>query len=334
MKAVGYKKAGPISGPGVLENIEVDIPVAQGRDLLVEVKAISVNPVDTKIRNRVEPDLGGIKVLGWDVAGVVKSVGESVTLFKPGDEVWYAGAIDRPGANSEFHLVDERIVSQKPKSLSFEQAAALPLTSLTAWELIFQRMAIPLESEGNLLIVGGAGGVGSVMIQLAKKLTNLKVIATASRPETIAWVSRLGADAVIDHRDPFSQQLKGFGMDSVEYLVSLTNTQMHLHQYVDILAPQGKLGVIDDPQALDIKPFKTKSISVHWELMYTRSLFQTKDMIEQHNILTRVADMVDNNEIISTFNCNLGKISAENLSEAHKILESGTSIGKLVLSGF
>lgn len=334
MKAIGYRESLPASNATALEDIELPIPEATGRDICVKIKAVSVNPVDTKIRRRVNPEGKEYKVLGWDACGIVESVGEQVSMFRPGDEVWYAGAIDRVGCNAEYHLVDERIVSGKPVSLSFEEAAALPLTSITAWEMLFDRLKLDRDSRGSLLIIGAGGGVGSIMIQLARKLTGVKVIATAGRKETRDWVLSLGADIVIDHNQSLVSGLKAAGLDEVQYIASLTNTDDHIDDIVTLIAPQGKVCVIDDPDVLDIKPFKTKSVSVHWELMFTRSLFQTDDMIEQHRLLAKVAEMVDRGEIKTTLTNHYGAINAENLLKAHVLLESGKSRGKIVLSGF
>lgn len=334
MKAIGYRESLPADNSKALEDIELPVPEAKGHNVLVKIKAISVNPVDTKIRKRVNPEGKEYKVLGWDACGVIESVGDQVTLFSPGDEVWYAGAIDRPGCNAEFHLVDERIVSSKPKSLDFDEAAALPLTSITAWELLFDRLGLNAESRGALLIIGAGGGVGSIMIQLAKKLTAVKVIATAGREETREWVRSLGADVVVDHTKSLAEEISAAGIENVQYIASLTNTDEHIDDIVSIIAPQGKVGLIDDPASMDIKPFKTKSVSLHWELMFTRSLFETDDMIEQHRLLGRVADMVDKGKIRTTLAQHFGSINAENLLRAHVLLESGKSRGKIVLSGF
>ncbi len=334
MKAVGYQKSLPVTDPNVLEDITLDKPQVSGKDLLVKVEAISMNPVDTKVRMRAEPEEGEYKVLGWDVAGVVEEVGEEVQLFKKGDKVWYAGAIERSGANAEYHLVDERVVSRMPESLGYADAAALPLTSITAWEMLFDRFKINADTQGTLLVIGGAGGVGSIMIQLAKKLTQLKVVATASRPDTIAWVKQMGADAVINHRKPLSEELQKTEFKSADYVASLTQTDQHLAEIEKLLAAQGHIGVIDDPETLDIKPFKMKSISIHWELMFTRHLFQTPDLIEQHKLLAKVAEAVDQGLIVTTKQRDLGTINAENLVKAHTLQESGTAIGKTVLTGF
>lgn len=337
MKAVGYSKSLPIEHEHSLVDFDCPAPKASGHDLLVEVKAVSVNPVDTKVRMRAEPPEGEYKILGWDAAGIVREVGEAVTLFKPGDRVWYAGALDRSGSNAEFQLVDERIVGPMPGSLDFAQAAALPLTSLTAWELMFDRLQVPRGEEERdecLLIIGAAGGVGSIMLQLARRLTGLTIIGTASRPQTQEWARRLGAHHVIDHRNPIAEELKRIGIPQVEYIASLTHTDTHFEQAVEALAPQGRFGLIDDPQPIDVRLLKRKSASLHWELMYTRSLFQTPDMIEQHRILTVVSRMVDAGEIQTTVAEHYGRIDATNLKRAHALIESGRSIGKVVLEGF
>ena len=337
MKAIGYKKPLPIEDPESLLDLEIPTPEAKGHDLLVEVKAVSVNPVDVKIRASTKPDDSDYKILGWDAAGVVKEVGAEVTLFKPGDAVYYAGSRIRSGTNAEFHLVDERIAGKKPSSLNFAQAAALPLTSITAWELLFDRLGVrhgkPLGA-GRLLIVGGAGGVGSILIQIARKLTGLTVIATASRPETQQWCLSLGAHHVIDHTKPLAVQLRAIGIPEVEYITSLTATDTHFPALVDVLAPQGKIGLIDDPKSLDATLLKRKSASLHWELMFTRSLFNTPDLLAQHHILNEVAHLVDEGVIRTTIAETLGSINASNLKKAHALIESGRARGKLVLEGF
>jgi zinc-binding alcohol dehydrogenase family protein len=336
MKAVGYREALPISAPDALIDITLPDPVATGHDLLVEVRAVSVNPVDTKIRRGVAPPAGEAKVLGWDAAGVVRSVGDQVMLFKPGDRVMYAGSLLRPGTNSELHLVDERIAGPMPASLDYEQAAALPLTSITAWELLFDRLQVRegRDPAGILLVVGAAGGVGSMLVQLARQLTGLTIVASASRAETREWVRELGAHDVIDHTRPMAPQLQNIGIDHVDYVASLTHTDQHLPDIVDALVPQGKLGMIDDPESFDVLLLKRKSISLHWEFMYTRSMFQTPDMIEQHRLLTRVAQLIDRGVLRTTLAERFGAINAANLRRAHALLESGKSRGKIVLSGF
>jgi len=337
MKAVGYRNSLPVSDPDALTDFTADRPTAAGRDLLVKVMAVSVNPVDTKVRMRAAPAAGEPpKVLGYDAAGVVESAGPEATLFKPGDEVFYAGSILRPGTNAEFHLVDERIVGSKPKSLSFAKAAALPLTSITGWEILFDRLAVaPGQSDPRaLLVIGGAGGVGSILIQLARKRTGLTVIATASRSESRAWCLKLGAHYVIDHSKPMAEQLKAIGHANVALVASLTGTEQHYPAMPDIIAPQGKMALIDDPKTLDVNPFKRKSISVHWESMFTRSMFTTPDMIAQHQLLNEVSAMIDAGTVVTTLGQEMTPINAANLRKAHGMIESGASIGKIVLSGW
>ena len=337
MKAVSYRQSLPISEAASLIDIELPDPEPSGRDLLVEVRAVSVNPVDTKVRMREAPLAGETKVLGWDAAGVVRKAGPAVTLFKPGDEVWYAGSIVRPGCDSEVHLVDERIVGKKPRSLGFAEAAAMPLTTITAWELLFDRLAVvPGKSptEATLLIIGAAGGVGSILTQLARRLTSMTVIGTASRAETTEWVRSLGAHHVIDHSRPLSAELRRIGLPQVSHVASLTQTALHFREIVESLMPQGKFGLIDSPEQLDVLQLKRKSISLHWEFMYTRPVFATADMISQHRLLTEVADLVDAGVIRTTLSGHFGRINAENLKRAHALIESGKAKGKIVLEGF
>ena len=336
MKAIGYQKSLPIIQEKSLQDTTLPEPTPSGRDLLVEIKAVSVNPVDTKMRMRSEPPTGQWQILGWDAAGIVRAAGPDAELFTTGDKVWYAGAIDRPGTNSELHLVDERLVGPMPSSLDFAQAAALPLTSITAWELLFDRLQVPWagSGEGALLIIGAAGGVGSIMVQLARQLTGLQVIGTASRPETRAWIEELGAHEVIDHNRPLADELTRIGAAPPHYVVSLNKTDLHFEQIVEVIAPQGKFALIDDPEPIDVRMLKRKSISLHWELMFTRSLFSTPDMIEQHRLLKEVARLVDEGVVRTTFNSHFGTICAANLKRAHALLESGRSCGKIVLEGF
>ncbi|MDA8483698.1 zinc-binding alcohol dehydrogenase family protein [Pseudomonas resinovorans] len=337
MKAVAYFQNLPIDNPESLQDIVLPEPQPAPRDLLVEVRAISVNPVDTKIRRNAAPEAGQPKVLGWDVAGVVKAVGSEVTLFQPGDRVFYAGDLTRPGGNAELHRVDERIVGHMPKSLDFAQAAALPLTSITAWELLFDRLQIAegkADQGQSLLVVGAAGGVGSILVQLARQLTGLTVIGTASRPETQAWVRELGAHHVLDHSKPLAEELRRAGLSQVTHVASLTQTDQHLDQLVEALAPQGRLGLIDDPASLDVAKLKRKSLSLHWEFMYTRSMFQTPDILEQHRLLERVGQLIDAGVLKTTVGEHFGAINAANLRCAHALLESGKAKGKIVLEGF
>jgi len=337
MKAVGYKKSLPIEDADALIDFETAKPEPSGRDIRVAVKAVSVNPVDYKIRKRAAPPEGQVMILGFDAAGVVDAVGPEVTLFKPGDEVFYAGSNQRQGTNSEFHLVDERIVGAKPKSLSFAQAAALPLTSITAWELLFDRLgAVPGKSVDprTLLIIGGAGGVGSILIQLARRLTGLTVVATATRPQSQKWCFDLGAHAVIDHAKPMKEQIESLRLPPVALVASLTCTDQHYKAIAELMAPQGKFGLIDDPGEFSISAFKSKAISIHWELMFTRSSFQTPDMIAQHLLLNDVADLVDKGVLRTTLAETFGTINAANLKRAHALLESGKSRGKIVMEGW
>lgn len=335
MKAVAYTQhALPIKDPNSLIDIDLPKPTPAPRDLVVAVKAISVNPVDTKIRANAavtEP-----RVLGWDVAGTVVEVGAQVTLFKPGDDVYYAGSITRPGCNSEFHAVDERIVGHKPATLDFANAAALPLTTITAWELLFDRLGVAENGGAGdaLLIIGAGGGVGSILTQLARRLTQLTVIGTASRPQTRDWVQQLGAHQVIDHTRPLVAQLNALGIQNVKYAASLTHTDSYYTQLIDALAPQGKLALIDDPASLDAMPLKAKSLSLHWEFMFARAKYETADMIEQHRLLERVAALIDQGVLKTTLSQHFGVINADNLRRAHALLESGTSRGKVVLEGF
>lgn len=339
MKAVGYQKSLPADHPDALLDIDLEQPQPSGRDICVAVKAIAVNPVDTKIRQRAEPD-NGYKVIGWDAAGIVSAVGDEVTEYQIGDEVWYAGALTRPGCNAEYQLVDERIVGRKPKTLSFAEAAALPLTTITAWELLFDRLQISKQAANPadkpvLLLTGGAGGVGSILIQLAKQLTDATVIATASRPETKAWVKKLGADHVLDHSKPLDEELHRAGIKDITHGASLTATGQHFEAFVSMLRPQGRLALIDDPaEPVDISLLKQKSLSLHWEFMYTRSMFETADMIEQQRLLNNVAEMVDAGVIQTTIGEHYGTINAANLKRAHQQLESGSTVGKIVLEGF
>jgi zinc-binding alcohol dehydrogenase family protein len=337
MKAVAYRKSLLLDHPESLIDIELPAPQAQGRDLLVEVKAISVNPVDVKIRANAPPAEGDSKVIGWDATGVVKAVGPDVTLFKAGDEVWYAGDLTRPGTNSELHLVDERIVGRKPANLGFAEAAALPLTSITAWEMLFARLEVSRdksEQGKSLLVIGAAGGVGSIMVQLARQLTGLTVIGTASRPDTTEWVKALGAHHVIDHSKPLNEEIARLGLPPVTYVAALTHTDHHWPAIVELVAPQGKISLIDDPAAIDVRLLKRKCVSLHWELMFTRSMFQTADMQQQHELLNEVAGLVESGVLKTTFGEHFGTINAANLKRAHALIASNRAKGKIVLEGF
>ena len=335
MKAIAYAQHGlPITDPAALIDLDLPLPTPGPRDLRVQVRAISVNPVDTKVRRNVavsEP-----RVIGWDAVGIVDAVGSEVSLFQPGDAVYYAGDINRPGSNAEYQLVDERIVGRKPASLEDAAAAALPLTAITAWELLFDRLRIP-EGGGKgqtLLVVGAAGGVGSILVQLARKLTELTVIGTASRPDTQDWVLDLGAHHVVDHSKPLTEGLARLGIDAVSHVASLTHTDQHYAQIVAALEPQGQLALIDDPGQLDVMALKRKSLSLHWESMFTRSTFGTPDLQRQHDLLNRVADLVDAGVLRTTLGEHYGRIDAPNLRRAHALIESHRARGKLVLEGF
>lgn len=337
MKVVGYYEAGSIDRSNALLNIEMPEPVLRERDILVRVRAVSVNQVDTKLRAGARPREGQATILGFDASGIVEAIGPEVTLFKVGDEVYYAGSIKRPGTYAELHAVDERIVGHKPLSLGWGEAAALPLTALTAWELLFDRLRIARRRDtpaGSILIVNGAGGVGSMLVQLARQQTNLTVIATASRPESIAWVENFGAHHVISHHQPLGEQLAEIGVSQVNYVASLSASESHLPTFAKIIAPQGSLALIDAPKSFDIVSLRDKSITVAWEGMFTRSNYQTDDMIAQHHVLEEVAHLIDEGIIRTTMTRELGPINAANLITAHRHLESGTAIGKTVLTGF
>ena len=333
MKAISYIDGMDHGFQNPLVDIEKAMPNLKDRDLLVRIKAISVNPVDTKVR-RNPVVAGNTRILGWDAVGEIVEVGSGVQHFKVGDQVWYAGDLTRDGSNAEYQAVDERIVSLKPQSLSDAEAAALPLTAITAWEMLFDRFNVDLDKFDNILVIGGAGGVGSIAIQLLKAKTNLRVIATASREETKAWVKSLGADYVIDHTEDLNTQIKALGLDAPRYIFSTNQTETYLPQISKLIAPQGKFGLIDDPKSLDIVEFKSKSVSVHWEFMFTRSMFNTTDIEQQSQLLHQVAELVDNHRIKTTLNQTLGKINAKNLKLAHELIETGRAKGKIVLEGF
>ncbi|MFS4583209.1 zinc-binding alcohol dehydrogenase family protein [Phaeobacter sp. C3_T13_0] len=337
MKAVGYKESGSLARADALIDVEIDKPTPTGRDLLVRVQAVSVNPVDVKIRQNRPPEGSELAILGWDAVGEVVGTGGDASLFKVGDAVWYAGAINRTGTNAEYHLVDERIVGRKPSSVSPAAAAALPLTALTAYEMLFDRLRVIEPVPGAapaVVIIGGAGGVGSIAIQLLRAKTDLTVIATASRPETQAWVKDLGAHHAIDHTKPLTPQIEVLGIGQPGWVFSTTHTHHYIDQIAEFIAPQGHFGLIDDPEKLNIMPFKTKAISTHWELMFTRSLFGTPDIQRQHDILNEVAELLDEGKIKSTATETVGKINAASLKRAHEIIETNKARGKLVLEGF
>lgn len=334
MKAIGYTHAGPISAENALIEFETDTPKPGPNDLLVEVRAVSVNPVDVKVRASAQPD-NGPRILGFDAAGIVKEVGPETTRFRPGDEVFYAGDITRPGTNAEFHVVDERIIGRKPSSLGFAEAAGMPLTSITAWEILFDSFGLK-ESEGAgeaLLVIGGAGGVGSILIQLAKKLTGLTVIATASRDDTREWARKMGADHIVNHHNPLDEEIKALGI-SPRYVASLTHTKQHFASTIELIKPRGHIALIDDPDSLNISALKPKALSFSWEFMFARSMFQTDDMDTQHKLLNRVSKLLDEGTLLPTVNNHGGVLNVENLLAAHILQESGQAIGKTVLDGF
>jgi zinc-binding alcohol dehydrogenase family protein len=337
MRAVGYQSSLPIQNDASLQDIELPRPEVRGRDILVAVRAVSVNPVDTKVRVRAQPEVGDWKVLGWDAAGVVEAVGPDATHFRPGDEVFYAGALGRSGANAEFHLVDERIVGRKPRSLSWAEAAAMPLTAITAWETLFDRLDVGKSVPGAtnaILILGGAGGVGSIATQIARQLTELIVVTTASRPETMAWSRSLGAHHIVDHSKPLSGEIEALGIGAPAFVFSTTNTDRHVAEIAKLIAPQGRFALIDDPKVVDISLLKQKSVSLHWEFMFTRSMFETSDIAEQGELLNEVARLVDAGTLRTTFAESFGTINAANLRRAHALIESGRAKGKIVLEGF
>lgn len=341
MKAIAYQKSLPISDVNSLVDIELEQPKAAGRDLLVKVNAIAVNPVDCKIRKNKSPAEGEYKVIGWDAVGEVVAIGDDVQEYKQGDLVFYAGDLTRPGSNAEYQLVDERLVGKKPKSLSNAEAAALPLTAITAWEILFEHLALKQKlptskekSDDIILVTGAAGGVGSILLQLLKVLTGATVIATASRPSSKAWVEKLGADYVVDHTQPLVPQIQALNVGMLTHVASLNSTDSYFEDFIELLAPFGKITMIDDPKNLDVMKLKLKSLSLHIEFMFARSMFNASDMDEQRLLLNRVSELVDNGAIQTTIGKNLGVINARNLRTAHVEIESGRSIGKIVLEGF
>ncbi|MBI0535569.1 zinc-binding alcohol dehydrogenase family protein [Roseomonas sp. KE2513] len=342
MRAVAYTHSLPSSDPAALQDMTLpDPPAPTGRDLLVEVRAVSVNPVDAKVRARTDP-AGTPKLLGYDAAGMVRAVGPEATLFRPGDAVFYAGDITRPGTDAELHLVDERIVGPKPVALSFAEAAAVPLTAITAWEALFDRLGIPRDRtspgdaprEEAVMIIGGAGGVGSIAVQLARQLTGLRVVATASRPETMGWARDMGAHSVLDHGGDLVAQVKALGVP-VRYVFVTTHTEAHWNAICEIVAPQGAICLIDDPKTPpDVMKLKSKAASLHWEFMFARPMHHTTDMEEQNRLLAEVSRMLDGGTLRTTLAEHFGTIDAVNLRRAHAAVESGKARGKIVLEGF
>jgi zinc-binding alcohol dehydrogenase family protein len=331
MKAIGTTAPLPADDPAALVAFDAPEPVLKPHDLLVSVKAVSVNPVDAKVRGNRQPETGQTSILGYDAAGIVTAAGSEVSLFKVGDEVFYAGQIDRPGSNAERQAVDERIVGRKPANLGFAEAAALPMVAITAWELLFDRMHAGREEDETLLVVGGAGGVGSVLIQLARAITGLRVVATAARPETRAWCLDMGAHAVIDHSGPIDEALTAAGERAPKYIAALTHTTDHFEALARAIAVQGVIGAIDDFKGLPVELLKPKTAGFVWEFMFARSLHQTPDMIQQHHILTEISRLVEAGRMRSPLTENLGAMTVATLLEGHRRLQSGTTIGKVAL---
>ncbi len=336
MKAVGLTQYLPISNENSLLDVEIPKPTAKGKDLLVEVKAISVNPVDTKVRAPKDKVESEPRILGWDAAGIVVEVGEEAGEFQIGDEVYYAGDITRPGSNSEFQLVDSRIVGRKPQNLDFANAAAFPLTGITAWEALFERLSIDkkgADAGKSILIINGAGGVGSIAIQLAKKLAKLNIIATASRQETIAWCQKNGADKVVNHRNNLAEEIEKIGCQNVDYILCLNDTDGHWQAMTKAIKPQGMIcSIVENEKTLDMNTLKSKSAGFIWEFMFTRSMYQTEDMAEQGNLLNELSQLIEDGVIISTCNDVVKPINAKKLRDVHQRLEGGKTIGKIVIA--
>jgi zinc-binding alcohol dehydrogenase family protein len=339
MQAIGAFQYQPATAPNCFSEIEVDLLVPNPRDLVVRVKAVSVNPVDYKVRKSLTEKLSEPRILGWDAAGTVEQVGSDVTLFQPGDQVYYAGSLIRPGSNSEYQLVDERIVGRKPTRLSFEEAAALPLTTLTAWEALFEQFGIVPEKTAQnqastVLIIGGAGGVGSIAIQLAKQIAGLQVIATASRPESVEWCLKLGADACINHHENLTAELQKLDLTEVDYILCFNNTDLHWAAMAEMIKPHGKIcSIVETRQPLDLNLLQRKSATFTWELMFTKSIYETANMQTQHDLLNRVGELIDQGVLQGTMTESLGSLNAATLAQAHARLESGQMVGKLVISG-
>ncbi|HIE77483.1 MAG TPA: zinc-binding alcohol dehydrogenase family protein [Candidatus Thioglobus sp.] len=325
MNAIGYN-----GSEFVQFDKSLDSP--SSRDLLVEIKSISMNPIDLKVKKTIVNDINNPVVLGFDACGVVIEVGNDVTLFNVGDEVFYSGDLSRDGSNATHQLVDERIVGIKPTSMTYSEAAALPLTSVTAWESLFHRLNITTQDKDKtVLLIGAAGGVGSVAIQLAKKIVGIKVIATASRPQSKEWCIKMGADKVIQH-DNLVDQFKDHELESPDYILCMGNPDDYFEEMANVIAPQGSICLLANAsRKLDINILKPKSVTLVWEMMFTRAMFQTADMIKQHEILNEVSSMVDEGKVIGTATRTLSPISIENIKEAHSLIEKGDMIGKLVI---
>ncbi|MFE4829190.1 zinc-binding alcohol dehydrogenase family protein [Streptomyces sp. NPDC056672] len=329
MRAIASYRGLPVDNPESLQDVEVPRPRLQPRDILVRVQAVSVNPADVKSRIALEPSADP-RILGFDAAGVVEAVGPEVTTLSVGDEVWYAGDATRAGANADLHAVDERITARKPASLSFAEAAAMPLTTITAWETLFERFGLTAGSTGTLLALGGAGGVGSIMIQLAKELTALRVLASATRPESQKWVRQLGADGIVDHHR-LAESAGEVAPEGLDYLFS-PHSHGNIEAFARIVRPFGHITAIDEPAGLDLLPLKPKSIAWHWELMFTRTMYRTDDMSEQGKLLETVAGLVDGKRIRTTLTTTVDDFSATGMREAHRLVESGRTTGKVVVA--
>lgn len=336
MKAIVIHQPNTINDLQPFSEIDIDKPVPKGKDILVKIKAISINPADLKVKKSYKSENNIPKILGWDAVGIVDDIGNEVLNFKVGDEVYYAGAIDRPGSYAEYQLVDERIVAKKPRILSYANSAAYPLVSLTAWEALFDRLMINNKNSDDdkgesILIIGGAGGVGSIAIQLIKILTKIKVIATASRPESTKWVHQLGADHIINHHNSLVEQFKNQNLEKIKYVFSTNSTERYVSDLKEILQPQGKLVLIDDPDFFDVSLFKAKSISINWEFMFTRSLFQTKDLNKQSTILEEISNLIEKSKIKNINTLTLNGLSVQNIEKAHSLLETNSTIGKITI---
>lgn len=338
MKAIAITQKLPLDHLDCFVEVDLPDPVPGPRDLLVRIQAVSVNPVDYKVRQSRAQEATEPRILGWDACGVVEAIGAEVNLFRPGDEVYYAGDITRAGSNAALQVVDERLVAKKPAILSYGQAAALPLTAITAWEALFERLGIvpwaSEEQEGRtLLVIGGAGGVGSIAIQLARRIAGLKVVATASRPESADWCRQMGADHVISHREAFLPQLKEQGVGEVDYIFCCNDTDSHWKGMAEAVRPQGRIcSIVENARPLELGLLKSKSVTFVWEFMFTRSMYQTPDMIEQHRLLARVAELIDNGTLVSTCGEILLGLTPANVALAHQRVEAGTMIGKLVIA--
>lgn len=339
MKAIVFNQSLAIIEPNALYETELPTPTATGKDLLVKIEGVSINPIDSKVRLRALPEVGEPKTLGFDAIGTVEAVGDDTSLFNVGDKVFYAGDVGRAGSNAEYQLVDERIAGHAPKKASNEDAVALPLTAITAYEMLFDRLQLDVKpkfvtKEPVLLISGAAGGVGSIMIQLAKAICPAAtVIATASRPQSQDWCKKMGADIVINHYDGIQAELEKHGIQEVTHIASLTHTSQHFDDFIEVIQPQGKICLIDDPASpLNIQALKMKSVSLHWELMFTRPRFETEDIVKQHHILNEVAELLDNGKIQTTRTKTLGSMTVSNLVEGHIQIEQGNTIGKMVLT--